>query len=111
MRCPFSLRNVHCRDKFALTVVLSPVNMSKERHPITRTNNKRMIILVYNSGSNNDEGDNKNTDTSNIDSVKITTTAVIIIMTALITIIVIAGVVNTRRIFMILIGMIVRDIC
>ena len=55
MRCLFSLRNAHCHDKFALTVVLSPVNMSKERHPITRTNNKLMIILIYNSGSNNDE--------------------------------------------------------
>ena len=93
MRCPFSLRSVHCRDTFALTVVLSPVNMSKETHPITRTNNKRMIILTYNSGSNNDEGDNKNTDTSNIDSIKITTMAVIIIMIALIAIIVIAGVI------------------
>ena len=101
---------MQCRDKFALTVVLSPVNMSKERHPITRTNNKLMIILIYNSGNNNDEGDNKHTDTSNIDSVKITTMAVIIIMIALIAIIVIAGVVNTRRIFMILIGMIVKDI-
>ena len=55
MRCPFSLRNARCHDKFALTVVLSPVNMSKERHSITRTNNKLMIILIYNSGSNNDE--------------------------------------------------------
>ena len=55
MRCPFSFRNAHCHDKFALTEFLSPVNMSKERHPITRMNNKLMIILIYNSGSNNDE--------------------------------------------------------
>ena len=37
--------------------------------------------------------------------------AVIIIMIVLMAIIVIAGVVNIRRIFMILKGMIVRDIC
>ena len=42
MRCVFFLRNVHSHDRFALTVVVSPANMLKERHPIADTKKKLM---------------------------------------------------------------------